>query len=102
MISEFLFWAHVSLVSFALASGFFLSLPIIVLLALIHQIHLFLFKGCVFTKLENSVRRCDLKLGFVQEVFHRATGNLISCSKSRKISYIMTAFPITIALVRII
>ncbi|MBI4095079.1 MAG: hypothetical protein HY435_02725 [Candidatus Liptonbacteria bacterium] len=51
-MGEFLFWLHVFVIAAAIVSGFFLPLPLVLALIVLHKLHLRVFGDCILTRMK--------------------------------------------------
>ena len=96
---ELLFWAHLGFILFAILIGLFLPLSIVAGLVLLHRIHIFHFRGCVFTHFQKRIGGLPKDVSFLQFAFKRLFNKNISLSQSKKIDYAFSFSVLTLALI---
>jgi len=88
-MGSFLFWLHLAVIFLSIISGFFLPLPFVILLVVLHKIHLIVFGDCLLTLLKRyrSVLRSDEN--FIQYTVKRFLSRRISARTSEAINYLI-------------
>lgn len=87
LINELLFWSHLALLTMAVISGFFIPLPMIILLIILHRLHVWIFGGCLFSKLQQRIGGIPEGKSFLQVVTSRFFCLTISEQQSYWIDY---------------
>lgn len=100
LTNEMLFWAHALLVVLAVVSAFIFPLWVIVLGAAVHRVHLYFFKGCLFTMFQRRTGGVPHELSFFQHASLRLFGSELTREGLKKVDLTLTLLAIGIALVR--
>lgn len=97
MINEILFWSHLAIIAFALSIGFFLPLPIVVFLVLAHRIHVYLFNGCAFSRLQKKAGTLPSDVAFLQNVCKRLLKINLNLRQSKVLDYTIVSIPVSVS-----
>ena len=97
-MAEFLFWVHLVIIAFAISTGFFLSLSIVVLLVLGHRLHIYLFDGCAFSHYQKHAGGLPKNLNFLQFTVKRLFKKNITASQGTCLGLFLSFLPLVIAL----
>ena len=97
MADAILFWGHLSVILFAVSTGLWLPLPIVVMLIAVHRVHALAFDGCLFTKVEQRLGALPANLDFLQHAVGRLTGTVINRQQSRSLDYAIVSTALVIA-----
>ncbi|MEK7480470.1 MAG: hypothetical protein AAB604_00005 [Patescibacteria group bacterium] len=98
MLGEFLFWFHVSVIAGAVASGFFLPLPFVLLAIVAHRAHLWVFGDCLLTKMKRACWAIRQEEDFLIYAARRFFDTRITPRGSKFINYLIYASTILLAL----
>ena len=82
-----LFWIHILIIVLAVASGFFLPLPILLVLVVLHKIHLVIFGDCVLTLMKRHRRVLGPDEDFLQYAAKKLFGLSITKRASAQVNY---------------
>lgn len=86
-MGNFLFWFHVCVVGAAVASGFLLSLPLVLALILLHKIHLHIFGDCILTRMKRYRGVLAADKNFLQYAARRLFTIDLSARASNYVNY---------------
>ncbi len=101
MLKIFLFWAHVLVGVFGATMGFYLSLPMVLGLVILHRLHLIVFDGCAITRLQQYLGHFPRQVDFLEVVAKEFTGREISREQTKAIfDYAFGIIPVVAAFVR--
>lgn len=81
-------------------SGFFYSLESVVIAMLAIQLHLLLFGGCAITRLQQKLGFVPKETEFIPYVIEKITKVRPNYYWSSVIFYVITAFPMLVAIIR--
>lgn len=84
---EFIFWLHIIVIAGAIASGFFLPLPVAIVTIVIHKLHLLIFSDCLLTKMKRRIAALDESEDFLQHAVRRFFHQHINQTQSNLINY---------------
>lgn len=98
LATEAIFWIHVILIVILFIMAITRPLCLLLLTIPIQRFLMYLFKGCIITKIERCVRN-DPKYDFLQEVTFRAFGVEINRKQSKYLDYGIITAVIIVALV---
>ncbi len=79
-----LFWLHLTLIAFSIISGFFLPLPVVISLILLHKLHLILFGDCLLTLLKRHIGNLTSGEDFIQLAAKKLFKKTITSAQSNK------------------
>lgn len=94
MKNGILFWAHVGVIIGAMFSGFFLTLPAILVMYGVHRLHMIVFRGCILSQLQDDLPR---GMTFFQFATKRLTGLEITEQQAKATQLGMMVFSVIIA-----
>jgi hypothetical protein len=97
--AEALFWAHIILIIFAILSGFFLPLWIVLVFIVLHKLHLVILGNCIFTILKRMIGVHAANEDFLQYASRRFSGSNISKRASSNINYGIYALATLISII---
>jgi len=97
MAQEFLFWVHASFIIFAASIGFFLPLPIVIFLVILHRIHIHVFDGCILSRFQQSIGAFTRNFNFLQVVFFRILNKSLTIKQCRFLDYSIGLVPVFVA-----
>lgn len=100
MTKVFLFWTHVGVGLFGASVGFYLSLPIVLGLVILHRIHILLFRGCFISKIQQALGHFPEQVNFLQIVVRKFLNRDITPLQVRIFDYSLGLMPIFIATIR--
>lgn len=95
-----LFWLHIFVIIGAVASGFFLPFPVVIVLIAVHKIHLAIFGDCLLTLLKRYRRAIASDENFLQYAARKLFGKEITRRASDSINYLIYALTIFASLSR--
>jgi len=101
MLKILLFWAHLLVGIFGVTIGFYLSLPMVLGIVILHRIHLLLFKGCAITRLQQYLGHFPEQVDFLEIVAKRFTGKEITPAQLRVFDYSLGIIPIIVATLKL-
>lgn len=101
MLKVFLFWTHFLVGAFGVTLGFYLSLPMVVGLIMLHRIHLVIFRGCAITRIQHYLGHFPEHVDFLEIVAKRFTGRDITPTQLKIFEYSLGVTPILIAAVKL-
>ena len=100
MLKILLFWAHFLVGVFGVTIGFYLSLPMVVGLIVLHRMHLVVFRGCAITRFQQYLGHFPEHIDFLEVVAKRFTGHDITPLQLRIFDYSLCLMPILVAAIR--
>lgn len=100
MLRILLFWTHVLAGAFGVTLGFYLSLPMIIGLVILHRMHLFVFRGCAITRFQQYLGHFPEHVNFLEVVAKRFIGRDITPLQLRIFDYSLGLTPILVAAIR--
>jgi hypothetical protein len=100
MLRELLFWLHIAIILAAVSTGFFLPLPAIIGLVLLHRLHMVFFKGCAFSRLQKRLNALPGHLTFLQLAGKKVFKKNLSRIQSYCIDGALVLIPISTTIIR--
>lgn len=91
---------HLILILAAISTGFFFSLPVVIFLVITHRLHVWFFKGCIFSNLQKKLGGFMEHEGFLQHIIHNTVGIRISKKASVILDYSLALSPICIVILK--
>jgi len=101
MLRVLLFWTHFLVGAFGVTIGFYLSLPIVVGLLILHRLHLIVFRGCVITRIQWYLGHFPDHVDFLEVVAKKFTGRDITRTQLKVFEYSLGLTPIFVAAIRL-
>lgn len=97
--NELLFWLHISVIAFALMSGLFLPIYIVLFLVVLHRIQIHVLQGaCIFTLFKKRLKAMPRDLNFLQYAARRLFRKEINSYQSAVVDYSLSIVTVTVAL----
>lgn len=100
MLEQLLFWGHMAVIIGALAVSFFVPFLIVFVLVVGHRLHLVLFRGCAFSRLQEYLGVLPRNMSFIQVVGRRLFRVRLTARQSDVVDYALVMLALGIALVR--
>lgn len=100
MLKILLFWTHFLVGAFGVTLGFYLSLPMVVGLVILHRIHLFVFDGCAITRLQQYLGHFPRQVDFLEVVAKKFIGKDITRIQLKAFEYSLGITPILVSAIR--
>ena len=100
MLKILLFWTHILAGAFGVTIGFYLSLPMVLGLVVLHRIHLVVFRGCFITKIQHYLGHFSRQVDFLEVVAKKFTGREITPMQLKFFDYSLGIIPIFVAAIR--
>jgi hypothetical protein len=82
------------------SAGLFFPFSIVVLLVILHRVHMFLFSGCLLSRLQKSVGALPSNQNFLQFAAKRLFKKDISVMQSQVLDYSFVGCALLLALLR--
>ncbi|OGY57634.1 MAG: hypothetical protein A3C03_00300 [Candidatus Colwellbacteria bacterium RIFCSPHIGHO2_02_FULL_45_17] len=101
MLKILLFWGHFLVGAFGVTVGFYLSLPMVIGLVVLHRLHLVLFRGCAITRFQQYLGHFPDHVDFLEVVAKKFTGREITRVQLKIIDYATGLIPIVAATIRL-
>ena len=100
MIKSFLFWVHIMVGLAGMALGFYLSLPIVITLVIAHRVHLFLFRGCFISRIQQALGHFPRQVNFLEVVARKLWRRDITKAQVKVFDVAISTTPVFVALVK--
>jgi uncharacterized membrane protein len=97
LVSEILFWTHFLIIVFAVLVGLLLPLWIVLVMAILHRVHTWIFNGCVFSKLERRWGSLDQQSDYLMHMANRLFGVRMTAAGSKRLDYMFLVTSIGLA-----
>jgi len=95
-LHEVLFWAHAGIILGGVFMGLVLPFPIVIFLVAAHRLHLYVFDGCVVSRLQTQTDGLDAGDTFLQDMARRLWQVELSAFQSKIFDYFLTLSSIVI------
>lgn len=102
MAKEVLFWVHVGVGLVGASVGFYLSLPIVLGLIVVHRLHLLVFRGCAISRFQQYLGHFPEQVNFLQVVAKKILKRDINSFQVILADYTLVIIPISAAAIRFI
>ena len=100
MLKILLFWTHFLVGAFGVTVGFYLSMPMVISLVVLHRIHLILFRGCAITRFQQYLGHFPEHVDFLEVVAKKFTGRELTPFQLRLFDYSLGIIPIFVAVIK--
>ena len=100
LVGNTIYFSHVALMTAFFFSGFFIDWRIVVLIYVLLEIQLIVFRGCIVTKLQQKMGFIDSDQDFIPVVVKKLFRIDISDFQHEILSYIIMAFPVFVVLIK--
>ena len=100
MLKILLFWTHFLVGAFGITIGFYLSLPMVIGLIILHRMHLLVFRGCAITRFQQYLGHFPEHVDFLEVVAKKFIGRDITPFQLRVFDYSLGVIPIFVAVIR--
>jgi len=97
ILQDILFWMHIGGILLGVFLGLLVSLPLLLLLVVLHRFHVALFHGCLFTRLQRRLGVLPVNMSFLQFVVLRLFGKRINARQSSRLDYGLVLFSLNVA-----
>jgi hypothetical protein len=100
LANMFLFWFHLIFILTAVMIGLFVSPWLAVLLVFAHRAHVFIFNGCILSKIQRQPGGLPDHLDFLQLAADRIFHKNITSRQSYALDYFFASLPVIISLAK--
>jgi len=100
-INELVFWFHFALIPLWIAFSVFGAPLLVIALTACHQLHLKIFNGCVFTRLQKNLGGFREGNSFFESLYIRIFRHIPSRRQLRTVDGFVWIFPLAVALLRV-
>jgi hypothetical protein len=100
--SKVIFWSHSAIIFLAVFSGLILPPLIVVSLVVIHRLHIFIFRGCLLSKLQRKAGGLPPGWDFLQFASYKFFGMTITPRQSQIADYLLVSVSLLFAFSRMI
>lgn len=99
LLNTLLFWLHFGLLVGAVGSGFFLPLPMIATLVVLHRIQVWIFGGCLLSRFQEILGGIPQNTSFLQLVARRLFGLELTQAQGHRVDYLLVTITFMAAIV---
>lgn len=100
MLSHILFWLHITFIAAATSLGFYLSVPVVIGLVIIHRLHIITFGECLLSRLQRQIGPMNNQNNFLQIVVKRLLQADLTPQASQVLDVGLATFPVSVAVVK--
>jgi len=100
MKKKLLFWTHIGAGLAGMSVGFYLSLPVVIGLVILHRIHLVVFRGCFISRIQQALGHFPRQVNFLEVVVAKFLQRGITPAQVRIFDASISIMPIFIAVIR--
>lgn len=99
LLNALLFWLHFGLLIGAVGSGFFLPLPVIFTLIVLHRMHVWIFGGCLLSRFQELLGGIPQNTSFIQLIARRLFGLELTQAQGHRVDYLLATITFATAIV---
>lgn len=96
-LNEGLFWAHVAIIVSGIYMGLVLPFLAVVIIVFLHRLHLLIFDGCIFSKLQSSQKGLAENENFLQNMTLRLFKVRINKKVAKVLDYAIVSLSLIVA-----
>jgi hypothetical protein len=99
-LNKSLFWIHISIIVALLAAGLWVTSWTMFLVIVAHRIHVWMFDGCLISKIQQKTGGLDADTNFLQMVTEKIWGKQLSIFQAQLADYCIVATAFALTLIR--
>ena len=100
VIREILFWVHIALILLYISIGFFLSLPIIILIVAGHRMQFVIIGDCALSRIQKFIGELPQGTDFLQFAAKKLFNKSITQWHSKALDYLFLVLTLSIGFLR--
>ena len=100
LLVQFLFWLHVTIIVAGIMMGLWLPLWLVAMMIIGHRFHLYLFDGCLFSRLQTRLGALEADLNFLQDASRKLFRKRISKAQAERVDQWILRITLSIAATR--